>query len=227
MNEIILYDDSYGSTILTKRISDRFKKEKVLYFCDDIFYPLSMRNRYSEVLNKRSVEFIKKNPKLIIFSNYGKIIVEPKTENKKIDVDFSKFRNMTVLGGHNNIQGFIDYVDAQLLINQLHEFQNFYVIRELIKEYLGQSQDMVFLNDMNLCMFRKHFEELKGDKKIYYLEDVIFEIVEKLLENRQWNLNIPGKIIYRVTDSRIKFYETIEKFVDYKVYPLLYKTKEE
>lgn len=222
MNEIIIYDDSYGSIEIVDRLGEEFKKEKFMCFCDDLAYPLAMRRSSEEIINSRQEEFTKMDPKIIAYPNLGKILVYPKSENREISLDLDEFRSMTVLGSSRNYYGFKDYVDAQLLINQA-KVKNEYILKELIKEYLVGSSEEVFLNNTSLCLFRKYFEELKGSRKIYYLNDCFYSKITEVIKDNEWIIKFPGKVNYYVTEDKMNFSEKYEEITNKKIYPSLYK----
>lgn len=222
MNEIIIYDDSYGSIEIVDRLEEEFKKEKFICFCDDLAYPLAMRRSSEEIINSRQEEFTKMDPKIIAYPNIGKIIVYPKSENKESRLNLDEYKDMTVLGSSRNYFGFKDYVDAQLLINQA-KVKNEYILKELIKEYLVGASEEVFLNNTSLCLFRKYFEELKENRKIYYLNDCFCSKITEVIKENEWIIKFPGKVNYYVTEDKMNFSEKYEEITNKKIYPSLYK----
>ncbi len=222
MNEIIIYDDSYGSIEIVDRLGEEFKKEKFICFCDDLAYPLAMRRSSEEIINSRQEEFTKMDPKIIAYPNIGKILVYPKSENRESRLNLDEYKDMTVLGNSRNYYGFKDYVDAQLLINQA-KVKNEYILKELIKEYLVGASEEVFLNNTSLCLFRKYFEELKGSRKIYYLNDCFYSKITEVIKDNEWIIKFPGKVNYYVTEDKMNFAEKYEEITNKKIYPSLYK----
>lgn len=222
MNEIIIYDDSYGSIEIVDRLGEEFKKEKFICFCDDLAYPLAMRRSSEEIINSRQEEFTKMDPKIIAYPNIGKILVYPKSENRESRLNLDEYKDMTVLGNSRNYYGFKDYVDAQLLINQA-KVKNEYILKELIKEYLVGASEEVFLNNTSLCLFRKYFEELKGIRKIYYLNDCFYSKITEVIKDNEWIIKFPGKVNYYVTEDKMNFAEKFEEITNKKIYPSLYK----
>ncbi|MFR7349992.1 hypothetical protein [Peptoniphilus sp.] len=222
MNEIIIYDDSYGSIEIVDRLGEEFKKEKFICFCDDLAYPLAMRRSSEEIINSRQEEFTKMDPKIIAYPNIGKILVYPKSENRESRLNLDEYKDMTVLGNSRNYYGFKDYVDAQLLINQA-KVKNEYTLKELIKEYLVGASEEVFLNNTSLCLFRKYFEELKGSRKIYYLNDCFYSKITEVIKDNEWIIKFPGKVNYYVTEDKMNFAEKYEEITNKKIYPSLYK----
>ena len=222
MNEIIIYDDSYGSIEIVDRLGEEFKKEKFICFCDDLAYPLAMRRSSEEIINSRQEEFTKMDPKISAYPNIGKILVYPKSENRESRLNLDEYKDMTVLGNSRNYYGFKDYVDAQLLINQA-KVKNEYTLKELIKEYLVGASEEVFLNNTSLCLFRKYFEELKGSRKIYYLNDCFYSKITEVIKDNEWIIKFPGKVNYYVTEDKMNFAEKYEEITNKKIYPSLYK----
>lgn len=222
MNEIIIYDDSYGSIEIVDRLEEEFKKEKFICFCDDLSYPLAMRRSYDEIINSRQEEFTKMDPKIIAYPNFGKIVVYPKSENRESRLNLDEYKDMTVLGSSRNYYGFKDYVDAQFLINQA-KVKNEYILKELIKEYLVGASEEVFLNNTSLCLFRKYFEELKENRKIYYLNDCFYSKITEVIKDNEWIIKFPGKVNYYVTEDKMNFSEKYEEITNKKIYPSLYK----
>lgn len=225
MNEIIIYDDSYGSIETIERLGEEFKKEKFIYFCDDLAYPLAMRKSSDEIIEVRQEELTKMDPKIIAYPNLGKIVVYPKSENRVINLDLDVFKDMTVLGDSKNYYGFADYIDAQLLVNQGMK-RNEYISKELVKEYLKDSKEKVFLNNTTLCLFRKYFEELKVDREIYYLNDYFYEKLVEVIKENEWIIKFGGKVSCYVTENRLKFAEVFEEFTGKKIYPSLYRERD-
>lgn len=225
MNEIIIYDDSYGSIETIERLGEEFKKEKFIYFCDDLAYPLAMRKSSDEIIEVRQEELTKMDPKIIAYPNLGRIVVYPKSENRVINLDLDVFKDMTVLGDSKNYYGFADYIDAQLLVNQGMK-RNEYISKELVKEYLKDSKEKVFLNNTTLCLFRKYFEELKVDREIYYLNDYFYEKLVEVIKENEWIIKFGGKVSCYVTENRLKFAEVFEEFTGKKIYPSLYRERD-
>lgn len=225
MNEIIIYDDSYGSIETINRLGEEFKKEKFINFCDDLAYPLAMRKSSDEIIEVRQEELTKMDPKIIAYPNLGRIVVYPKSENRVINLDLDGFKDMTVLGDSKNYYGFTDYIDSQFLVNQGMN-RNEYILKELIKEYLKDSKEKVFLNNTTICLFRKYFEELKGDREIYYLNDYFYEKLVEVIKENEWIIKFGGKVSCCVTENRLKFAEVFEEFTGKKIYPSLYRERD-
>lgn len=225
MNEIIIYDDSYGSIEIIDRLGEEFKKEKFIYFCDDLAYPLAMRQSLDEIIEGRQEELTKMDPKIIAYPNLGKVVVYPKSVNREINLELDGFKDMTVIGDSKNYYGFTDYIDAQVLVNQGMD-RNEYILKELIKEYLKDSKERVFLNNTTLCLFRKYFEELKCDREIYYLNDYFYEKLVEVIKENEWIIKFGGKVSCYVTENRLKFAEVFEEFTGKKIYPSLYRERD-
>lgn len=225
---IAIVDDSIGGVNLLNKLKIS-NNENYIYFADMKNFPLGLWNRdlYNKVKNITNI-LEEMNLKCVIFTNplisiYTDIKI-PKIDGINTAIDSLKNDDLLVLASRRMVKSGIfksikrcDCIDASMLINLLHDGDNNpYIIKTLIKEYIGEYKGNVLLFDSNLSVFKNYFSEIKGIN-VYTLEDFIIKDFYDFLSDDIKNIKFNrSKIKYLVSDYRIAFYLSCEAFYEGK-----------
>lgn len=227
-----IIDDSIGGLEVLNKIKELYN-ENFIYFADLKNYPYGMWDKSLEKIIENTERYIiGKNIKCLIYTNpLIALESQDKSDILKINgidsaLNSLKDEKLMVFGSRKLVENDevfrieddeIVTCDATVLINTVQDGdRNEYLIKELIKEYLGDYKGNILLLDSNLSLLKEYFNEIDGID-VYTINDyIIEEFKEKFTKDLRHSLRNKMSEKYFVSDHRIAFYLSAETFLEGK-----------